>query len=329
MEPFRELTALLDPRRPVLIQTHDFPDHDALGAAYALCELLLRKNFTCSITYGGAIQSISLAEMISRLEIPLISLANAIEDASWQTIMVDGSAAAGTVKESGGTLLGIIDHHPQRKKTDCPFLDIRTNVGACSSIVWSYWKETGETPDKTTATALLAGIQLDTNFLSRKVSVTDLEAHYCLFFQGDPNLARDIVNTSLSVDQLADIGKAFRTVKIKGYVLLAEVHGNYVAELLSVLADFLLRLREITFAAVIEVKGEEYHLSARSRDKYIDAGHVVRKILTGIGSGGGHPHMAGGSIPKDSYPGAETLLEKMASEAEKNRSKNEAHDQAN
>ncbi len=326
-KPFHSLTAVLDKNRQVLVQTHDFPDHDAAGAAYGLCELLMRFQYDCAIVYGGCIQSISLANMIARLEIPLFHLDSFTPTENAQTVCVDGSPFSGTIKTLAGNLCGIIDHHPQRKRVDSPFIDLRTESGSCSAMIWTYWQDAGEIPDKTTATALLAGIQLDTNFLSRNVSAVDLDAHYHLFFMGNPNLARDIVNISLSIDQLSDIGNAFRTVLISQSILLAEVHGDYSAELLSVLADFLLRLKEITLVAVLAVKGTEYHISTRCRDPFIDVGHVLRKILVGIGSGGGHPHMAGGIIAPGKYPGAKDLLDKLAHEADNNRRKNESHSQ--
>jgi len=223
-------------------------------------------------------------------------------------------AAGGTVRTVIGILTGIIDHHPAREAVSCPFTDIRTGTGSCSAIIWTYWKEAGETPDGTTATALLAGIQLDTDFLSRQVSQTDLDAHYDLFFRGDCKLAREVVRSSLSVDQLAEIGRSFGSVHIRGAVLLAEVRSDYSGELLSVLADFLLRLQEITFAAVIGVHGTEYHLSARTRDGGIDTGCIIRKALAGIGTGGGHPHMAGGIIDEGRYPGADSFLQKISDE---------------
>ncbi len=327
-KPYATLQKLLDPARPILIQTHDFPDHDALGSAYGLSCLLARKNFDCSITYGGLIQSISLSQMIKHLDIRMISFEEACANPSFQTIIVDGSPAAGTVKKVAGTLTGVIDHHPARKKVECPFIDLRSDVGSCSAIIWTYWKEAGETPQSATATALLAGIQLDTDFLSRRVSRTDLDAHYQLFFEGDSRLARDIVRTSLSVAQLADIGESFRSFLIKDSILLAEVHGDYTSELLSVLADFLLRLQEITFVVVIEVRGEEYHLSARTRDHCIDTGYIIRALLSKTGTGGGHPHMAGGLIHPSQYPGAEKFLQQIADNIAAYRSKNETDCQA-
>ncbi len=317
---FAELVGLLDSSKPVLVQTHDFPDHDAVGAAYGLRGLFGRAGFRAEITWGGPVQGISLSTMIETLGIEPVPFERAVGE-EWQTVAVDGSPFSGTIREVAGELVGVVDHHPIWKKIECPFADVRTDVGSCSAIVWSYWQERDEVPDGTTATALLAGIQLDTDFLSRHTSRLDLDAHYALFPVGNPELARDVVRTSLSVDQLANIGAAFRDFRISGGILLVEVPGDCVQELLSVLADFLLRLREIDFVVVIEVMGGEYRLSARSRSGFPDAGHALRKVLRGIGAGGGHPHMAGGYIRPADYPGPDALLASLAAEIGKQKTR--------
>jgi nanoRNase/pAp phosphatase (c-di-AMP/oligoRNAs hydrolase) len=309
---FGSLLSVLDHKRAILVQTHDFPDHDALGAAYALCELLGRFDFRCAITYGGQIQSISLDSMIRKLNIRLEDFSSACGDRTFQTIIVDGSPSGGTVARIAGTLVGFIDHHPARTQVPASFIDIRLDIGSCSTIVWTYWKETGEIPGRTSATAMLAGIQLDTDFLSRRVSPVDLEAHAALYFLGDPKLSREIVHTSLSVAELPDIGHALSSAIFRGELVVAELAGDYPAELLSVLADFLLRLRETDFSVVVETGGVECRLSARSRNAKLDAGHILSQALEGIGSGGGHPHMAGGIIARNRYPGKEMLFEKFA-----------------
>jgi len=64
LTPYLQLLDKLDTKKSVLIQTHDFPDHDAIGAAYALSVLLTKKRFNCSITYGGLLQSIRVASQL-------------------------------------------------------------------------------------------------------------------------------------------------------------------------------------------------------------------------------------------------------------------------
>ncbi len=322
--PFRALAEVLDKTRPVLVQAHDFPDHDAIASAYALCELLLRAGYTADMTFAGEIQSISLSIMMDRLSIQHLPFDEALELPGAQTIVVDGSPFDGTVRRAAGELVAVIDHHPVTGTPVCPLVDIRPDTGSCSSIIWTYWLDSGEEADRTTATALIAGIQLDTDFLSRHVSKTDLDAHYELFFMGNYELAREVVRTTLKLDQVRAIGKAFTSSQALGSTLLVELKEDYSSELLSVLADFLLRLQEITFVVAVEIRGEEYHLSARSKDCALDAGSIIRAALDGIGTGGGHRHMAGGIITPAKYPGSKLLLERITRELDTYRSEHEA-----
>jgi nanoRNase/pAp phosphatase (c-di-AMP/oligoRNAs hydrolase) len=76
---------------------------------------------------------------------------------------------------------------------------------------------------------------------------------------------------------------------------------------MALVADFFLGLREIHFAVVLEPDRDVYRLSVRSEDNARPADVVIRRALDGIGSGGGHVHMGGGSIPRDLFPGEQGL----------------------
>lgn len=321
-----ELLTLLNPSIPVFIQTHDFPDHDAIGSAYGLASLLRIKGYFAQICYGGTIQSISLNEMISQLKIDCVLLETALTH-NYPCILVDGTPTNGTIKTIAGTLVGVIDHHPIRKKFTSPLRDIRSDVGSCSAIIWSYWKDCGLSPDETTATALLSGIQLDTDFLSRKVSVLDLDAHRALYFLGNSSLSQSIVRTSLSIHQLKDLGTALSLALVKNQIILVEVPGDYSAELLSVFADFLLRLQEVSFIVAITTQSDPYRVSVRTKNPEIDAGYVLHTALKGIGAGGGHPHMAGGIINPKEYPLKNIMIQKITDAIETYRSNNETNSQ--
>ena len=54
------------------IQTHDFPDADAVASAFALRNLFLQRGFIPIIVYAGEIQTPTLMSMIERLQIPLV-----------------------------------------------------------------------------------------------------------------------------------------------------------------------------------------------------------------------------------------------------------------
>lgn len=309
---FKELYSVLEKNKPLLIQTHDFPDHDALGAAYALMKLLAGYGFKAEIGYGGLIQSLSLMELVKYLKYPLIPIDEINDLEKFQVVIVDGSPFKGTVKKVGGVLKAVVDHHPPRMKSTAPFTDIRPEMGACSSIIWSYWKEAMSSGlneyDGVTATALIAGIQLDTNFLTRHVNQTDLDAYYELYFKADVQATQQMLKTTIHVGELEEIGRAFTGYFRIGNFLLVELEEDYSRALLSVVADFLLWLKDIVFVVVIEVCGDEFKLSARSRDKTLDAGYIIQNTVKGMGTGGGHAHMAGGVIQANKYPGKKAFL---------------------
>lgn len=80
-------------------------------------------------------------------------------------------------------------------------------------------------------------------------------------------------------------------------------------ELISIMADFFLRLKEITVTVIVETGGDRSHVSVRSRAPDISAAQVVKQALAGIGSGGGHDHMAGGTILETSEMDEQALFE--------------------
>ena len=55
---------------------------------------------------------------------------------------------------------------------------------------------------------------------------------------GNYELAREVVRTTLKLDQVRAIGKAFTSSLALGSTLLVELKEDYSSELLSVLADF-------------------------------------------------------------------------------------------
>ena len=313
---FFNLCTVLDKNTPVLVQTHDFPDHDAIGAAYALIRLLEQFGYTAAAAYGGLIQHRRLQEFIDYLHFPLLKVEEMDDLKEYQVVVVDGSPFKGTVNKLGGILKGVIDHHPARVKNTAVYTDIRPETGACCSIIWSYWKEAGKQYGRTVATALIAGIQLDTNFLSRHVAKLDMEAYNALYFEAEVHLTQQLLKTTMKIEDLQAIGMAFtQYIRVRNFLLI-ELKEEYSKALLSVLADFLLWIQDITFVTVIEVFGNEYRLSVRSRDIDLDAGYIMQETLKNIGSGGGHAHMAGGVLHPDKYPGKEALLQMIAEQSE-------------
>ncbi|AEJ20695.1 DHH family phosphoesterase [Gracilinema caldarium] len=282
----------------ILVQPHDFPDHDAVASAFGLGQLLERLGLTVRLVHRGPIRSHSLKAMIRDLQIPLQRIDEILptDIVNQPCIIVDGSPNNANAHPLTMNVIAVIDHHVNPGALDVPFVDIRTSYGACSSIITDYWQEAELIPDRRTATALLMGIQIDTDFLSRRVSPADLNAHHRLFFQADWQFGTQVVKASLSIQDLKAFHYASDHYFTSGNLFFTMLPTDCTQELISILADFFLRLREILVTVIVEAGGDRYHVSVRSRAPDISAASVVRLALAGIGEGGGHDHMAGGII---------------------------------
>jgi nanoRNase/pAp phosphatase (c-di-AMP/oligoRNAs hydrolase) len=283
-------------QKPVLIQTHDYPDHDAVAAAYGLQQLLLRFHFHPQIMYRGLIQSHSLWTMITELNISLTAINEHIPEDLLDVpcIVIDGNPNNTNARPVNQNLFGVIDHHVDSKMPDCAFVDIRTSYGSCSTIVADYWQECELSPEKNTATAMLMGIEMDTDFLSRNISPSDLDALHRLFFRADWQYGTQLLKSSLSVKDIPFFSMAAANAKINESLFFTTIDAETSKELISIIADFFLRLREIAVSVIIENQPKGRHVSVRSKMPDISASSVIRKALSGIGSGGGHELMAGG-----------------------------------
>jgi len=156
------------------IQTHDFPDADAVASAFALRNLFLQRGFIPVIVYAGELQTPTLFTMIERLQIPLVN-ANEIEfRADDYIVIVDGCKGNKNVTDLPGDEIAVIDHHLVSNPEEVKFTDIRSHNGSCSTIIASYYKELGEPIPRDIATALYIGLEVDTALLTRKVSPEDV-----------------------------------------------------------------------------------------------------------------------------------------------------------
>lgn len=306
------LLGLLDSGRRLLVQTHDYPDIDAVASAWALAELLRQNGVEAECVHRGEIRSRSLSRLLAELAIRIASAPRPGTDPS--IIVVDGSPSNGNVSLFPGKLLAVIDHHRSVSQPVAPFVDIRPELAACSTILRSYWDEAGKVLQRDIATALLAGIQSDTNFLSSRASDTDFDALAALYHSGDWDLASRIVKSVLNVEELDSIQRAIKDAEIRGSVFYATVPEPCGQEVLAVLADFALHVEEIDLAITIASEpGSGEHISIRSKRPELSAFELIRAVLAGIGSGGGHSHSAGGLVPSSTDPGPQALKERFFS----------------
>ena len=135
---FDALLLGLSPDHRILIQTHDFPDFDAIASAYGLYCLFETYGLASIIVYGEEIQGFSLGETIRTLKIPVTRMKDLIPIAGDQVILVDSCPGNKNVTLIPGTALkGVIDHHPlPPNPLPSPYLDVRDQYGSCSTLIY-------------------------------------------------------------------------------------------------------------------------------------------------------------------------------------------------
>jgi nanoRNase/pAp phosphatase (c-di-AMP/oligoRNAs hydrolase) len=153
--------------------------------------------------------------------------------------------------------------------------------------------------------------------MTRGVHKIDLEAFSELFFRGDWETASRLLKNSLSLNDLSVFREAINECVVAGDFCYVPLDKEISPEVMALVADFFLGLREIHFVVVVVGDRDEYRVSVRSEDARRPTDVVIRRALDSIGSGGGHVHMGGGSIPRDLYPGEEGLRKRFISALEK------------
>lgn len=202
MNCLEEIIANISTKR-VFIQTHNFPDPDAMACAYGLFELLKAKGVDAEICYKGSIDKTVTAKMVRLLDIAVKEYMSADKFSKEdEIILVDAQKGNSNIIDMNGHEIICIDHHPVYEHVDYRFSDIRPEVGACASIIASYYFDNNIEMSKNVATALLYGIKMDTADMRRGVSQLDLDMFYKLFMNTDRTILADLDSSVLHFDDI-------------------------------------------------------------------------------------------------------------------------------
>lgn len=286
-------------RPHVYIQTHNFPDPDAISSAYGLQQLLKTRGVKASICYKGKIERYSTEKLIELLDIELLDLDEMEGELSQddEVILVDAQKGNSNIIDMTGEEIICIDHHPIFEEYPYRFKDIRPEVGACASIIAQYYFENEIPMDQKTATALTFGIRMDTGRLSRGVNKLDMEMLYQMFDLCDSQRIHMLENSNLYFNDLIAYSEAISSIHVYGNISFANTGQDCPEALIASVSDFMLALVEVSFSVVYSWKKEGIKLSVRSETPQLDAGKIINAALRGLGNGGGHASMAGGFVP--------------------------------
>ena len=296
MKNIIDLINILKKEKHIYIQTHNYPDHDAVASAFALQEFLTHFSIKSCLTFDGDIQRESLLDMINSLNIDIKSISGYNMSITDKIIIIDGCKGNKNVTDLIGDEVGVIDHHQVEKAEDVVFNDIRPGYGACSSIIFSYFNEYNITIPQNIASALLIGINMDTSLLTRGVSKNDIDAYSALYTLSDVRLVNSILRNYIQQKDLEFYKEAIDSVKIKNEVAYCYFPGGCNQNMLGILGDFFLALSEVDFVILLAKNGDKINFSLRNENSNWNCSVIIQQALDGIGFGGGHSDMAGGII---------------------------------
>jgi len=294
----RQLWTILRGIDQLAVLTHDNPDPDAIASGVALARIAEAAGCEAQVCYYGEITHQENRAFVNVLELDLYNLDRDEELEAFDGLaLVDHSRPGVNDQLPEETAVDIvIDHHPPRTPVDARFVDLRSGVGATSTLLVDYLERSGIGFDRTVATALLFGIHVDTNAFRRGVSPADFEATAALVEAVDFDVLERIESPSVSASTLETVASAIRNRRIEGAVLLSYVGPLSERDALAQAADQLLALEDVTATVVYGISGGTIFVSARARGGAVDIGEAIRDAFDPIGSAGGHANMAGAQV---------------------------------
>ncbi len=294
-----ELVELLRGHR-VFIQTHNFPDPDAISSAYGLQKFLQYYGVSSTICYVGSIDRFNTKKMMDAFNITIYCY-NEIPDMKVDDyiVNVDCQKPNANTTDLPGKEVACVDHHPIFIKTDdYKYQDIRI-TGACASLIAQYYMDTRTPIESDVATALAYGIKMDTDDLIRGTTALDMDMISYLFGYADWDKLNYMYNSNIEFQDLKVYGAAIENVEVYDYVGFTYMPFECPNSLVAIISDFILSLDVVDVAVVYSLNSDGAKFSVRSEVRDVDAGKLIYEALKGIGSGGGHASMAGGFVARD------------------------------
>jgi nanoRNase/pAp phosphatase (c-di-AMP/oligoRNAs hydrolase) len=291
----------------VFLQPHNVPDPDAIASCLGLHYLLEQKGVQSVIVYDRDIEKANSLKMLEVFDVPMVHAADAhtLGEEDW-AVLVDGQKGNANLTDLATDEVAVIDHHEYMGSNGYRFEDIRPEVGSCSAIIAEYFFDNTIVPPPRIATALIYGIFMDTDNLTRGARTLDIDMFYRLYGLADIALINELKGNEISIGDLALYSEAFKTVEIYdeiGFVRLASVNDS----LLGAASDIVLSVAGVSVVVAFSVRSGGIKLSTRSEDPGIAASDLVRTVVEGIGFGGGHRHMAGGFIPSENLSSTRSI----------------------
>lgn len=300
MAEISDLIAICKDKDIVYIQTHNFPDPDAIASAFGLQFLFKKYGINSKICYEGRIDKLSTQKMLNKFNIEIYAYSE-IKDTLSETdyiICVDSQKNSGNITDFIGDEIACIDHHPTFVQIEYKFKQVEI-TGACATLIAEHIQKSGFEPTTAVASALIYGMKMDTLDFSRGVTQRDIKMYSFLFEYQNEKILSELQHNNMVFDDLRAYGTAIENIKLYGVVGFSKIPYACPDAMIAILSDFILSLIEVEVAVIYSTRENGIKFSVRSERNDVHAGEITNKSLKGIGDGGGHSSMAGGFIPAE------------------------------
>ncbi|MFB6102031.1 MAG: bifunctional oligoribonuclease/PAP phosphatase NrnA [Haloplanus sp.] len=312
----KRFVSLLAEYDVVSVLAHPNPDPDAMAAAMGVVSLAKQVGTKATIQFSGQIRHQENRAFRNVLEVELDSIERASDLDARAVVLVDHNRPRGFTDSESVEPIAVVDHHPGDGRGKA-FTDVRTEYGACSSVIAEYFDDLDATPvppdshesevdaaytvPSRVATGLFFGILTDTNRLTAGVDAADFTASGYLAPGVDEGLLDRIANPQVSAEVLEIKATAIRERNVDGPFAISDVGEVSNVDAIPQAVDELILLEGVTAAVVYGTRNGTLYLSGRSRDDRVHMGRAIEAALEEVpdASGGGHARMGGGQIPLD------------------------------
>ncbi len=306
----RQLLRTLAGKKNILVTTHEHPDPDALAAALAMQTLLKAKLESAKVTvsvkgaYGGGLNAAFVQYTDLRptgWEPDKLASYDAI-------VLLDTQPTFGNSPLPAGLLpTVVVDHHRSKRgrRPKCDFRDIRPDVGASSTIIFSYFMELEVPIPRDLAAVLLFAIETDLAGAASQPDELDNLALSSLTLLADTRKLYKMRYIDIPQSYFVGFSQVLASAMYYDNALIAHLQSSDSPEKPAVMADMLLRFDQVIYALVTAEVPGALTLSLRTYHQGMSAADLMRRLLKGLGDGGGHLTKAGGAIHLQSVTPAE------------------------
>ncbi len=250
------------------------------------------------MTVNGMIARAENRTMVNLVPIPLVPIEQVTIGPDDAVIMVDSQPGTGRRASEAATPVVVLDHHETGGDLEgVLYRDIRANLGATSTMVTGYLLEQGVSVNPRLATSLLYGIDSEVSGYPRESGPLDDGALVWLFPRADKDLLARIRNPKLSQDYFATFQNALSNAFLYQDVIVSWCGVVPQPDIIAELADFFIRFDRVNWALSIGRFENLLKLSIRAANLGAHSGDVLRVVVEGLGTAGGHDKRAGGAIP--------------------------------